>query len=83
MLEKHQQFNPGEAPQKEQAAWFEGAAKKWQAMDWGERQYWLAQVADERQLPKMRFVMTHKHFDFGKIPVEYQGVLAKKWGLAE
>ena len=67
---------------KEQTPWLEGATKKWKEMDWGERQHWLAQVADERQLPKMKFVMTHKHFEFDKIPVEYQKVLAQKWGLA-
>ena len=52
-------------------------------MEWGERQYWLAQVAEEEQLPKMRFVMTHKHFDFDKIPEKYKQILSQKWGLVE
>ena len=58
-------------PKKEQVSWLESATKKWEVMEWGERQYWLAQVADEQQLPKMKFVMTHKHFDFGEILNEY------------
>lgn len=70
-------------PKKEPAQWFEEATKKWQEMEWGERQYWLAQIADENHLSKMRFVMTYKHFNFDKIPDEYKKVLAQKWGLTE
>ena len=68
-------------PKNEQAPWLKSAAKKWKEMEWGERQYWLAQVADDNRLPKMKFVMNHKHFDFDKIPGEYQKTLAQKWGL--
>ena len=57
---------------KETSPWFEEAAKKWQEMEWGERQYWLAQAAEENRLPKMKFIMTYRHFNFDKVLDEYQ-----------
>lgn len=68
---------------KEQVLWLEEAIEKWKDMEWGERQHWLLQVADEHFLPKMKFVMNYKHFDFDKIPNEYQKKLAQKWGLSK
>lgn len=68
---------------REQPSWFDAATEKWKEMEWGERQYWLAQVAEEQDIPRTKFVMTHKHFDFDKIPDEYQKILAKKWGFIE
>ena len=70
-------------PKKEQTPWLEEATKKWGGMERGERQYWLAQVADDCNLSKMKFVMAYKHFDFDKIPDEYKKILAQKWGLIE
>ena len=68
-------------PKFEQENWILKATEKWKDMEWGERQYWLAQVADEQNLPRLKFIMTHKHFDFDKIPDEYKKILAEKWDL--
>ncbi|MDO8664433.1 MAG: hypothetical protein Q7K44_02710 [Candidatus Liptonbacteria bacterium] len=74
----------------EQPSWTAEATKKWQKMEWGERQHWLAKLADDLKIVdtpqyfhRMKLIMTYKHFGFEKVPDEYKKILAQKWGLVE
>jgi len=78
-------MNP-ELESKEHEGWLSSASEKWKNTDLSERQYWLAQVADDLGLnerDKFMLIMKHKAFGFENIPLDRQKDLAKKWGMID